>query len=32
MKRLPDTEFEVMQGVCRSEIPVSTAELKAYLE
>ena len=32
MKRLPDTEFEVMQGVWRSEIPVSTAELKAYLE
>lgn len=32
MKRLPDTEFEVMQGVWRCDIPVSTAELKAYLE
>ena len=32
MKRLPDTEFEVMQGVWKCEIPVSTAELKAYLE
>lgn len=32
MKRLPDAEFEVMQGVWRCEIPVSTAELKALLE
>lgn len=32
MKRLPDTEFEVMQGVWRCDTPVSTAELKAYLE
>ena len=32
MKRLPDTEFEVMQGVWRCDVPVSTVELKAYLE
>lgn len=32
MKRLPDTEFEVMQGVWNCEKPVSTAQLKAYLE
>lgn len=32
MKRLPDSEFSVMQGVWHSDIPVSTAELKAYLD
>lgn len=32
MKRLPDAEFSVMQGVWSCEIPVSTAELKAYLD
>lgn len=32
MKRLPDAEFSVMQGVWNCEIPVSTAELKAKLD
>lgn len=32
MKRLPDTEFEVMQGVWKCDIPVSTAELKSFLD
>lgn len=32
MKRLPDAEFSVMQGVWSCGIPVSTAELKAKLD
>ena len=32
MKRLPDAEFSVMQGVWNFDIPVSTAELKAKLD
>lgn len=32
MKRLPDAEFSVMQGVWSCDIPVSTADLKAYLD
>lgn len=32
MKRLPDAEFSVMQGVWSCDIPVSTADLKAHLD
>lgn len=32
MKRLPDAEFSVMQGVWSCDVPVSTADLKAYLD
>ena len=32
MKRLPDAEFSVMQSVWHSNIPVSTAEIKLYLD
>lgn len=32
MKRLPDAEFSVMQGVWRSNREISTAELKEELE
>lgn len=32
MKRLPDTELEVMQGVWKCNSPVSTAEIRACLE
>lgn len=32
MKRLPDAEFSVMQGLWSMECPVSTAELKEHLE
>ena len=32
MKRLPDAEFAVMQGVWHSDIPVSTADIKIYLD
>ncbi len=32
MKRLPDAEFSVMQGIWRQADPVSTADLKAYLD
>ena len=32
MKRLPDAEFSVMQGVWNCDIPVSTADLKAKLD
>lgn len=32
MKRLPDAEFAVMQGVWNSTVPVSTADIKLYLD
>lgn len=32
LKRLPDAEFSVMNGVWSCELPVSTADLKAYLD
>lgn len=32
MKRLPDAEFSVMQGVWSCDIPVSTADVKAHLD
>lgn len=32
MKRLPDAEFSVMQGVWSCDTPVTTADLKAYLD
>ncbi|MDE7293353.1 MAG: BlaI/MecI/CopY family transcriptional regulator [Oscillospiraceae bacterium] len=32
MKRLPDAEFAVMQGVWHSDVPVSTADIKSCLD
>lgn len=32
MKRLPDAEFTVMQGVWNNTAPVSTADLKNFLD